>query len=65
MVKLIDKRQAAALLGISPYSINRVMRELPFVRVSPRRIMFDVQDVENYVEARKVQPRTHGGSGGE
>lgn len=54
---LINKQEAAALLGISPYSINRVMKDIGFVRVSPRRVMLDRADVLAYIENRKVQPR--------
>jgi predicted DNA-binding transcriptional regulator AlpA len=63
MVELIDKRQTAAILGISPFSINRLMRELPYVRVGSRRVMFDPRDVQDYIEARKVQPRPRRGNG--
>lgn len=57
MNQLIDKREAARLLGISPFSMNRIMRGLPFVKVGSRRVMFDPQDVRAYIESRKVQPR--------
>ena len=63
MNQLIDKREAARLLGISPFSINRIMRELPYVRVSPRRVVFDVRDVQAYIESRKVQPKPRRGNG--
>jgi predicted DNA-binding transcriptional regulator AlpA len=63
MTQLINKQEAAAILGISPFSINRLMRELPYVRVGARRVMFDPRDVQAYIEARKVQPRQKRGNG--
>ncbi len=61
MVELLDKRATAQILGISHLSMNRIMAELPHVRVGKRRVMFDPRDVEAYIEARKVQPRRRGG----
>jgi len=63
MNQLIDKREAARLLGISPFSMNRIMRGLPYVRVGSRRVMFDPLDLQAYIEARKVQPRPRRGNG--
>jgi len=62
MTQLINKSEAAAILGISPFSINRLMREIPFVRVGARRVMFDPKDIQTYIEARKTRPckRAHG-----
>ena len=65
MVQLIDKRQAAALLGISPFSMNRLMRELPFVRVGQRRVMFSPQAIQEYIDSRTVAPRPRRGNGDE
>jgi hypothetical protein len=65
MTKLLSKREAAEILGVSPFSMNRIMRELPFIRVSPRRVVFDPRDVQGYIEAKKVQPRPKRGNGEE
>jgi predicted DNA-binding transcriptional regulator AlpA len=65
MTQLINKQEAAAILGISPFSINRLMRELPYVRVGSRRVMFDPRDVQSYIESRKVKPRPRPGNGEE
>jgi predicted DNA-binding transcriptional regulator AlpA len=65
MTQLINKQEAAAILGISPFSMNRMMREIPFVRVGARRVMFDPRDVQAYIENRKVQPRPKRGNGEE
>jgi hypothetical protein len=61
---LLNKQETAAILGISPFSINRLMREIPFVRVGSRRVMFDPRDVQAYIEARRVLPRPRNGNGG-
>jgi len=63
MTQLINKQEAAAILGVSPLSINRLMREIPYVRVGGRRVMFDVRDLQNYIEQRKVQPKSRRGNG--
>jgi len=63
MTQLINKQEAAAILGVSPLSINRLMREIPYVRVGVRRVMFDVRDLQNYIEQRKVQPKSRRGNG--
>jgi predicted DNA-binding transcriptional regulator AlpA len=57
VVQLLNKKETAALLGISQFSMNRIMAELPHVVVGKRRVLFDPKDVEAYIEARKVKPR--------
>ena len=61
---LINKQQAAAILGISPFSMNRMMKIIPFVRVSPRRVLFDTEDLASYIESKKVVPKSRPGKGG-
>ncbi len=63
MNQLIDKREAARLLGISPFSMNCLMRELPYVRVGARRVMFSPKAIEDYIQAKTVQPRTRRSNG--
>lgn len=57
MNRLINKKEAAALLGVSPLSMNRLMPEIGFVRVGKRRVMFSIQAIKSYCEARTVTPR--------
>lgn len=65
MNRLIDKKEAAALLGVSPLSMNRLMPEIGFVRVGKRRVMFSIQAIKDYCEARTVAPSWDwGGIGG-
>ena len=63
MTQLINKQQAAAILGISPFSMGRMMKIIPFVRVSPRRVLFDPADLASYIESKKVMPKLRPGKG--
>jgi predicted DNA-binding transcriptional regulator AlpA len=56
MLELINKEETARRLGVSPYSIPRLIRDgLSFVRVGRRRIMFDPADVAAYISLKKNQ----------
>jgi excisionase family DNA binding protein len=55
---LVDRREAARLLGVSPGTIDnlRIRGELPSVKLLSRRL-YDVADLRRYIEARKgVRP---------
>ncbi|MDX9910981.1 MAG: helix-turn-helix domain-containing protein [Phycisphaerales bacterium] len=51
---LIDRREAARLLGVSPGTIDnlRTRGELPSVKIVGRRL-YDVADLRRYIESRK------------
>lgn len=51
---LVDRREAARLLSVSPGTIDnlRTRGELPSVKVLSRRL-FDVADLRRFIEARK------------
>lgn len=51
---LVDRREAARLLGVSPGSIDNLRKfgGLPSVKLRSRRL-FDVADLRRYIEARK------------
>jgi excisionase family DNA binding protein len=51
---LVDRREAARLLGVSPGTIDnlRTRGELKSVKLLARRL-FDVGDLRRYIEARK------------
>lgn len=53
---LLNKTEAAKVLGISPASIPRLVRlkGLPFVRIG-RRVLFDPRDIENFINNNKVK----------
>ncbi len=51
---LVDRREAARLLGVSPGTIDnlRTRGELPSVKLLSRRL-FDLTDLRRYIEAQK------------
>lgn len=51
---LVDRREAARLLGVSPGTIDnlRLAGEIPSVKVRGRRL-FDVADLRRFIESRK------------
>ena len=51
---LIDRREAARLLGVSPGTIDnlRTRGELPSVKIAARRL-FDVADLRRLIDSRK------------
>jgi excisionase family DNA binding protein len=59
MRPLKDIQFASEFLGLPVPSVRGKVsrREIPFVRLK-RRILFDMDDLENFVEKLKVQPRT-------
>jgi hypothetical protein len=58
MEKLIDNNKAAALLGISPFSLRRkvAQRAVPHLKIE-RRTLFSPTDLQAFIESQKVQPR--------
>ncbi|MEP0826919.1 MAG: helix-turn-helix domain-containing protein [bacterium] len=56
--RFLTKRQVASLLGLSIYTIDAWVsqrREIPFVKMG-RRVMFDVKDVNAWVEKNRMEP---------
>ena len=51
---LVDRREAARLLGVSPGTIDnlRLRGHLPSVKLLARRL-FDVADLRRFIEAQK------------
>ncbi len=51
---LVDRREAARMLGVSPGTIDnlRIAGELPSVKLLARRL-FDVADLRRFIDARK------------
>ncbi len=51
---LVDRREAARLLGVSPGTIDnlRLAGELPSLKLRGRRL-YDVADLRRFVDARK------------
>lgn len=56
--QFLTKKELAEYLGLSVFTIDSWVsqrREVPFVKMG-RRVMFDIGDVQAWVEANKVQP---------
>ena len=56
--RFLTKKELAGYLGLSVFTIDSWVsqrREVPFVRMG-RRVMFDMEDVQTWVEANKIQP---------
>lgn len=51
---LVDRREAARRLGVSPGTIDnlRTRGELPSVKIAARRL-YDVADLRRFIDARK------------
>ncbi len=54
--RLYSVREAARYLGVSPWSVRNLqkLRTLPCVRQG-RRVLFDIQDLERYIENHKTE----------
>lgn len=52
---LVDRREAARLLGVSPGSVDNLRNagELPSVKLLSRRL-FDVADLQRLIDSRKA-----------
>jgi hypothetical protein len=55
---LVDRLEAARLLGVSPGTVDnlRLRGELPSLKLAARRL-FDVADLRGLIDARKVVER--------
>jgi excisionase family DNA binding protein len=56
--RFLDKRQLAAYLGISIYTVDAWVsqRRIPYVKLGGKRVMFDTGDIDKWVDEQKVQP---------
>jgi len=54
--RLYSVREAARYLGVSPWSVRNLqrLRTLPYLRQG-RRVLFDIQDLEQYIENNKTE----------
>lgn len=57
--RFLNKKELAEFLGLSVFTIDSWVseqREIPFVKMG-RRVMFDLEDVLEWVERSKHRPR--------
>ncbi len=60
--RLYTVHEAAVYLAFDSHWPVRTLAwkgELPYVQLSPRRIAFDVEDLDRFIEARKVSEYVH------
>ena len=58
MKQFLDKKEVAAYLGLSEYTIDSWVSqgiEIPFVKMG-RRVKFDMHDILQWIEANKHHP---------
>jgi excisionase family DNA binding protein len=55
--RLLTVNEVADLLSCTPNAVRNMVqrRQLPFVRLSPRKLRFKPQAIETYIEERQVQ----------
>lgn len=56
--RFLNKKELAGYLGISVYTIDSWVsqrQKVPFVRMG-RRVMFDLKDIEAWIEKHKTNP---------
>ena len=59
MTKLIDIKETSSLLGVSENCLRTMIRNhaVPYIKLSPKVLRFDPEELENFIEKRKVKPR--------
>lgn len=58
MKRLLTIKEASAFLGLSEDSLKGLMRRdyIPYIKLSPRVIRLDEEDLVKLLEERKVKP---------
>ena len=59
MSKLMTIKETAKLLGITESTLKGMIRRgaIPYIKLSPRVLRFDPEELEEYLEQRRVKPR--------
>jgi excisionase family DNA binding protein len=55
----LSKKELSVMLGISIFTIDSWVserREIPFVKMG-KRVMFDLNDINEWIECHKIHPR--------
>jgi excisionase family DNA binding protein len=55
---LLNYRAAAEYLGLSPLTLRRYVsrKVLPFLKLGPSAVRFTTEDLDRWIESRKVEP---------
>ena len=59
MQKFLTKKELAEYLGLSIFTIDSWVserREIPYIKMG-KRVMFDLKDVIEWIERKKIYPR--------
>ena len=59
MSKLLTIKETAKLLGVTESTLKGMIRRgaIPYIKLSPRVLRFDPEELEEYLEQRRVKPR--------
>ena len=55
----LDYKSAAAYLGLSEFTLRRYVSLgfIPYLKLGPKLVRFNIQDLEKWLESRKVKPK--------
>ena len=59
MSKLLTIKETAKLLAITESSLKGMIRRgtIPYIKLSPKVLRFDPEELDEYLEQRRVKPR--------
>ena len=59
MSKLMTIKETAKLLGITESTLKGMIRRgaIPYIKLSPRVLRFDPEELDEYLDQRRVKPR--------
>ena len=59
MSKLLTIKETAKLLGITESTLKGMIRRgaIPYIKLSPRVLRFDPEELDEYLDQRRVKPR--------
>lgn len=59
----LNKKELSEFLGLSIFTIDSWVserREIPYIKMG-KRVMFDINDVQKWIEKNKISPKDVGG----
>lgn len=58
LTRFWDKQNIAEYLGVSIYTIDAWVsqKRIPFLRMAGRKVMFDKEEIEKWIDQQKVEP---------
>jgi hypothetical protein len=64
MIRLVSTADAASMMGVEPSTLRdwRCSRKGPaFIVISPRKVVYAVEDIQRYVDERRQVPSVQAG----